>query len=159
LREQVLGILHISSETRQTLTSEDVRILSLLADQAAVALGNARLYHDRAEGEERLRTLIQKMAQIQDEERRLIGLNLHDGLTQLVISEHMHLNTLNALIAQRVDATSRQELETSRTLIQRAIDEARRVIAELRPTVVEEFGLAEGLRHYLTDMSLAEGWQ
>ena len=159
LAEQVLGVLHISSEARPSFASEDVRILSLLADQAAVALGNARLYKDLAEREERVRALMQKMAQIQDEERRLIGLDLHDGLTQLVISAHMHLNTLNAMLAQTVDAAARQELETGRTLIKRAIEEARRVIAELRPTEVEDFGLVEGLRHYVTDVSVAEGWQ
>ncbi len=157
--EQVLGVLHIASEARPSFTSEDVRILSLLADQAAVALGNARLYRDVAEREERVRALMQRLAQIQDEERRLIGLDLHDGLTQLVISAHMHLNTLNAMLAALTDGAARHELETSRTLIKRAIEEARRVIAELRPTMVEDFGLAEGLRQYVMDVSVAEGWQ
>jgi len=40
--------------------------------------------------EQRLRALMQKMSQIQDEERRLVGLDLHDGLTQLVISANMY---------------------------------------------------------------------
>ena len=159
LGEQVLGVLYISSEGRPAFSGEDVRILSLLADQAAVALGNARLYRELAEREERVRALMQKLAQIQDEERRLIGLDLHDGLTQLVISAHMHLNTLEAILPASTDGHTRRELATSRTLVKRAIEEARRVIAELRPTVVEEFGLAEGLRHYVTDVSLAEGWQ
>ena len=159
LGEQVLGVLHISSDARQSFTVEDVRIVTLLADQAAVALGNARLYKSLAEREERVRTLMEKMAQIQDEERRLIGLDLHDGLTQIIISAHMHLNTLSAMSAESAGSRTRQELDISRALIKRAIDEARRVIGELRPTVVEDFGLAEGLRHYVTDVSLTEGWQ
>ena len=63
------------------------------------------------------------------------------------------------MLPGRTDGGTRRVLEPSRTLVKRAIEEARRVIAELRPTVVEEFGLAEGLRHYVTDVSLAEGWQ
>ncbi|MBI5302701.1 MAG: GAF domain-containing protein [Chloroflexi bacterium] len=159
LSEQILGVLHIVLDARRTFTSEDVRILSLLADQAAVALGNARLYTSLAEREERVRTLMQKMAQIQDEERRLIGLDLHDGLTQLVISANMHLQTLNSMIAQVVDAPARHELEESRALIQSAIAEARRVITELRPTAVEDWGLAEGLRRYVLDVCVEEGWR
>lgn len=86
------------------------------------------------------------MAQIQDEERRLIGLDLHDGLTQLIISANMHLNSLVALMGVKMGAPAIQELDVSRTLVRQAIDEARRVISELRPTVVEDFGLEEGLR-------------
>lgn len=157
--EPVLGVLHITSEARASFSSEDVRILSLLADQAAVALGNARLYRDVAEREERVRALMQKLAHIQDEERHLIGLDLHDGLTQLVISAHMHLNTLNAMLAGLNDEAARRELETSRMLVKRAIEEARRVIVELRPPMVADFGLAEGLRQYVNDVSVAEGWQ
>jgi signal transduction histidine kinase len=151
--------LHITSEGRASFSSEDVRILNLLADQAAVALGNARLYRDVAEREERVRALMQKLAHIQDEERRLIGLDLHDGLTQLVISAHMHLNTLNAMLAGLSDQAARRELETSRILVKRAIEEARRVIVELRPPMVADFGLAEGLRQYVNDVGAAEGWQ
>ncbi len=159
LGDQVLGVLRISSLARRTFTREDVRILNLLTDQAAVALGNAHLYKSLSEREEHVRTLMQKLAQIQDEERRLIGLDLHDGLTQLVISANMHLNTLNAMIAQSVDAPAQRELEASRALIQRAIDEARRFIAELRPTVIEDLGLADGLRRFVIEACAAEGWR
>jgi signal transduction histidine kinase len=159
LNEQVLGVLHISSLARRTFTREDVRILNLLTDQAAVALGNARLYKSLSEREERVRALMQKLAQIQDEERRLIGLDLHDGLTQLVISANMHLNTLNSMIAQSADAPARHELAESRALLQRAIGEARRFIAELRPTVVDDLGLAGGLRQFVMDACAAEGWR
>ncbi len=157
--DQVLGVLRISSDVRRTFTTEEIRILNLLTDQAAVALSNARLYTTLLEREERVRSLMQKMAQIQDEERRLISLDLHDGLTQLVISANMHLNTLSAMIDQRMDPSERQELEASRRLIQSAIDEARRVISELRPTVVEDLGLADGLRRYVIDLSAAQGWR
>lgn len=111
-----------------------------------------------ASREERLRSLISKMAQIQDEERRLIGLDLHDGLTQLIISANMHLNTLNALLGSRLDSEAKQELDVGRTLVRQSIDEARKVIAELRPTVIEDFGLKEGLRRYLADICDTHKW-
>ena len=98
------------------------------------------------------------MAQIQDEERRLIGLDLHDGLTQLIISANMHLNTLNALLGSRLDSEAMQELDVGRTLVRQSIDEARKVIAELRPTVIDDFGLKEGLRRYLADICDAQKW-
>ena len=114
---------------------------------------------DLASREKHLRALIGTMAQIQDEERRLIGLDLHDGLTQIVISANMHLNSLNALIGAKMDLPATQELDLSRTLVRQAIDEARRVISELRPTMVEDYGLEEGLRRYVIEVCEAERWE
>lgn len=108
--------------------------------------------------EERLRAMIGRMAQIQDEERHLIGLDLHDGLTQLVISANMHLNALNALAGARLEPPAQQELDVSRTLVKQTIDEARKVIAELRPTAVEDFGLEDGLRRYATEFCESHHW-
>lgn len=158
LGDQPLGVLHIICNPPHTLSSEDLRILRLLTDQATVALGNARHYHDLADREERVRTLMEKMAHIQDEERRLIGLDLHDGLTQLIISANMHLNALSSTLGSTMDARAWQELEASRALLKRGIEEARRVIEELRPTVIEDLGLAEGLRRYVMETSEANNW-
>jgi signal transduction histidine kinase len=117
-----------------------------------------KMMTELANREARLRALIGKMAQIQDEERRLIGLDLHDGLTQLIISANMHLNTLNALIGSRLDSEATQELDVGRTLVKQSIDEARKVIAELRPTVIEDFGLKEGLHRYVADICESNKW-
>ena len=112
-----------------------------------------------ANREDRLRAMIGKMAHIQDEERRLIGLDLHDGLTQLIISANMHLNTLNSQIGSRLNAQTLQALDVSRTLIKQSIDEARRVISELRPTMVEDLGLERGLRQYVTEVCEEQNWE
>jgi signal transduction histidine kinase len=117
------------------------------------------MMRELASREERLRTMISRMAQIQDEERRLIGLDLHDGLTQLIISANMHLNTLNAQIGSRLSAGSLQTLDVSRALLRQSIDEARRVISELRPTVIDDLGLEEGLRQYATELGEEQNWQ
>jgi signal transduction histidine kinase len=116
------------------------------------------MMRELASREERLRALIGRLAQIQDEERRLIGLDLHDGLTQLIISANMHLNTLNSQIGSQLSAQSLQALDVSRTLIKQSIEEARRVISELRPTLVEDMGLAQGLRQYVTEICEEQKW-
>ena len=117
------------------------------------------MMQELANREDRLRALIGRMAQIQDEERRLIGLDLHDGLTQLIISANMHLNTLNAQIGSQLSAQSLQALDVSRTLVKQSIDEARRVISELRPTMVDDLGLEQGLRQYVTELCDEQKWK
>ncbi|MBI5951721.1 MAG: HAMP domain-containing protein [Chloroflexi bacterium] len=136
--------------TAVNLTGRDE--LSRLADSFN------RMMDELLNREDRLRAMIGRMAQIQDEERRLIGLDLHDGLIQLVISANMHLNALNALSSSRLEPSALQELDVSRSLVKQSIDEARKVIAELRPTVVEDFGLEEGLRRYVSEICEAHHW-
>lgn len=116
------------------------------------------MMRELANREERLRALIGRLAHIQDEERRLIGLDLHDGLTQMIISANMHLNALNAQIGSQLSAQSLQALDVSRTLIKKSIDEARRVISELRPTLVDDLGLEAGLRQYVHEISEQQKW-
>ena len=56
-RGQVTGVLGVASRTRRIWTDADLRVLGKLADQAAVAIENARLLAEAHVREERLRTL------------------------------------------------------------------------------------------------------
>jgi len=124
-----------------------------------LAMSFNTMMRELANREDRLRTMIGRMAHIQDEERRLIGLDLHDGLTQLIISANMHLNTLNSQIGSKLNAQTLQALDVSRTLIKQSIDEARRVISELRPTMIDDLGLEHGLRQYVTEVCEEQNWE
>ncbi|MCQ3975724.1 MAG: hypothetical protein DPW09_19990 [Anaerolineae bacterium] len=158
LGERVLGVLSVSFDDRDTLGDDTLRLLGLLADQAAIALENARLYQSLADREVRLQTLAHKLAHVQEEERRLIGLDLHDGLTQLLLSANMHVDTL-ASFSNHLESQAHTELNLARARLQEAIGEARQVVSELRPTALEDYGLVGGLRHYVTEMSQREQWQ
>ncbi len=158
LGERVLGVLNVSFDDRPILGEDTLRLLGLLADEAAIALENARLYQSLADREARLQTLAHKLTHMQEEERRLIGLDLHDGLTQLLLSANMHVDTL-ASLSSHLDGQAGAELNLARARLQEAISEARQVVSELRPTVLEDYGLVGGLRHYVTEMSQRENWQ
>jgi signal transduction histidine kinase len=154
----VTGVLGVSLNDRDSFSDDNLRILQLLSDQAAIALENARLYERLAVREARLRTLAEQLSHIQEEERRLIGLDLHDGLTQLLLSANMHLDTLAAL-TNGLDAQAAGELRMGRARLREAIKEARWVVSELRPATLEDFGLVSGLRQYATELSELEDWQ
>ncbi|GAB4443196.1 MAG: hypothetical protein Kow0031_25370 [Anaerolineae bacterium] len=156
--ERVSGVMGVSLNDRDQFSEDNLRILQLLSDQAAIALENARLYERLALREARLRTLAEKLSQIQEEERRLIGLDLHDGLTQLLLSANMHLDTLAALV-NGLEPQAAGELQRGQARLREAIKEARWVVSELRPSTLEDFGLVSGLRQYATELSELEKWQ
>lgn len=156
--DRVAGVMGVSLRDRDSFSEDNLRILQLLSDQAAIALENARLYERLALREARLRTLAEKLSQIQEEERRLIGLDLHDGLTQLLLSANMHLDTAAAL-ANGLEPQAAGELKMGQDRLREAIREARWVVSELRPATLEDFGLVSGLRQYATELSQLNQWQ
>ena len=109
--------------------------------------------------ENRLKMLIQKLALVQEEERRLVGLDLHDGLTQMLLSANMHLNAFASKYKNGGAATAPAQLARGRNRLQEAIDEARWVVSELRPTELEDYGLVDGIKHYVAKVAEARNWE
>ena len=89
-------------------------------------------------------------------ERRRVAYDVHDGLAQVLASTHQHLQAFAAHYRPRTPQ-ARQELERVLDLAQLAVREARRLIAGLRPTVLDDFGLAAALRLQVEALR-ADGW-
>lgn len=93
-----------------------------------------------------------KRAKLLEEERYHVAYELHDGLAQVAVSVHQHLQALASHYHPR-SPQARQELEKALELAQRSVREARRLIAGLRPTVLDDFGLAMALRLHIEAQS------
>jgi len=97
-----------------------------------------------------------KRAKLLEEERHHVAYELHDGLAQVAVSTHQHLQAFASRYHPR-SPQARQELERALELAQRSVREARRLIAGLRPTVLDDFGLATALRLQV-EVYRTEGW-
>jgi PAS domain S-box-containing protein len=144
VRERAIGVLEAYGP--ETLTQkENLDILVSLANQGAGALENARLYEELAERERELHDLVGRMLFAEEEERRRVAYEVHDGLTQMVVAAHQRLQVL-AEDHPPGSAEGREELEEVIEIVRRTVTEARRVIADLRPTTLDDFGLATAVR-------------
>src|SRR6266480_110959 len=86
-----------------------------------------------------------KRAKLLEEERHHVAYELHDGLAQVAASAHQHLQAFAGHYHPH-SPRARQELERALELAQLSVREARRLIAGLRPTALDDFGLATALR-------------
>ena len=156
MKDRIAGVLEAYGP--ESLAGEDaVEILRSLAAQAASALENARLYGELAERERRLADLIGQLFNAQEEERRRVAYEVHDGLAQMAAAAHQHLQGF-ARFHPPESEDGRALLSQALDLVQRTVGEARRVIANLRPTALDDFGLGTALR-IETDRLRAEGYR
>lgn len=138
-RNRIFGVLEAYGS--EALIEDDmVEILGSLAGQAASALENARLYRDLGEREQSLQGLIGKLLGAQEEERRRVAYEVHDGLAQVAVAAHQHLQAF-ARRHQPTGEGARQDLEQVMRLVRGTVSDARRIIAHLRPTTLDDFGL------------------
>ena len=109
-----------------------------------------------AEREQRLQDLVRRLQVAQEEERRRVAYEIHDGLAQVAASAHQHLQTFADYHAP-ASRTGREALQRTVDMVQLTVREARRLIAGLRPTVLDDFGLAQALRLEVEALR-GEGW-
>jgi signal transduction histidine kinase len=103
-----------------------------------IALQNARLYRDLEQEKERI-------AEIQEDARRKLARDLHDGPTQSIGAIAMRVNFARRLV-QRDPEKAGEELFKIEELARRTTKEIRQMLFTLRPLVLESEGLVEALR-------------
>jgi signal transduction histidine kinase len=121
------------------------------------ALEALRNQEKLAERERELHDLVGRMIVAQEEERHRVAYEIHDGFTQMAAAAYRRL----ALFAEhrpQESAQDQRELEDAVALVRRTVGEARGVIANLRPTTLDDFGLATAIRMQVEELS-AEGYK
>ncbi|MFJ8018538.1 GAF domain-containing sensor histidine kinase [Streptomyces sp. NPDC096339] len=134
--EEILGALFLANKKGPDgFTDEDEELLALLAQHAAIALTNARLY-------ERSRELTIA------EERSRLAHELHDAVSQKLFSLRLTAQAAAALV-DRDPARAKDELQQVSALAAEAADELRAAVTELRPAALDEDGLVATLRTHV----------
>lgn len=117
--------------------------------------------HDELEVRVRERTaelqnLSDRLVHLQDEERRRIARELHDGTTQTLIALSMDLATIAKLMGD-AEPRVRQKVADSKELVAQSINEIRIVSYLLHPPLVDELGLDLAMRNYVEGFSRRSG--
>ena len=111
------------------------------------------------ESERSLRQLSLHLLRTQDEERRLIGREMHDSLGQSLAVLKMNLHALSSPDASNVMSAAKQPIRECAQLVDECVKELRTVSYLLYPPMLEELGLKSAIPWYLEGFSKRSGIQ
>ncbi len=141
----------------ETFSSADLRLLEDIARQAGVAAHAVQLTADLRTSLQELRLSREQLVLAQEEERRRIQRDLHDGLGPTLASMRLRVEAcLELAQASPVDDLV-SELERLDALIGHATGDIRRLVHGLRPPALEQLGLAGALRQHVERFELDSG--
>lgn len=108
---------------------------------------------DRKKAEKELRELPQRIIEAQESERLRVARELHDGVNQVIASAKMRLQKVQDSIVEANPAT-REMLARCYKMMVQALEENRRIAHNLRPSELDEFGLATACRNFCEQTQL-----
>ena len=145
-RGELLGALSVSLPANDPMDPTKERLVRDLASQAGLVLRNVRLI-------EELRASRQRLVAAQDEERRKIERNLHDGAQQQLVALQVQLR----LMEQQVGRNTELELQLLRRLQEAAaaaLDDLRDLARGIYPPLLADQGLTAALEAHTRRLAI-----
>lgn len=141
-QETKIGEMRVSARrSNELLSQSDLTVLGDLARQVGIALYAAQLTNDLQRARTRLVTA-------REEERRRIRRDLHDGLGPTLANMAMQLEQAREQLPPEAEESA-AILAKLTTQAQNTIADVRRLVYDLRPPDLDEFGFVSALREYL----------
>ncbi len=142
---EVLGALSVIKRPGESLTPAEAKLLADLAAQAGLVLRNVGLWEQLTARLEEIRASRQRLVAAQDEERRRIERNIHDGAQQQLVAMAIKLNIAAGLIGDDTDG-ERELLAELRQEAADAVEDLRDLARGIYPPLLASQGLRAALR-------------
>jgi len=155
-KQRIVGVLNIASRKPRSFSREEVQLLSALGDQLGVAIENAQLYKDLQAKEQMRGELLRQIISAQEDERRRIARELHDVTSQSLATLAVRLQAIG-VAPESSSEQIESHLEAIRALLATTSQEVHRLIYKLRPTLLDDLGLAAAVRSCAHDSLDAAG--
>lgn len=147
-KDKTLGILQVDRPYGpKGFDHEETEIISAIARVTAIAMENARLVDVLSQKEFLLHRLVNKIITAQEDERKRLASDFHDGIIQSLIGIWYRM--------QRISSNSNkdpkewyQEISDLTAILSEQIQDTRRILYDLRPVILDNYGLVPAIESY-----------
>jgi signal transduction histidine kinase len=141
---ELLGALTVTKRRGESLTPVEEKLLDDLGSQAGLVLKNVGLTNELLERLEELRASRQRLVAAQDDERRRLERNLHDGAQQNLVALKVKLGLVE-MLAHKDAAKARQLLAELKGDTDEALNTLRDLARGIYPPLLADRGLGAAL--------------
>ncbi|MDG3087078.1 cache domain-containing protein [Vibrio hannami] len=144
-------MLHMQSGFDENVgkSSSALFVVVFIAVSVIAGLGASLNLNVRRLANQQLSLLNQQIIDSQENERKRVSRELHDGVNQLLVAAKYRLDNL---AQEKDDAKKEQELTASKSAMEHAIVELRRISRDLRPPQLDDLGLVAGIEAYINEL-------
>ncbi|MFK7902676.1 MAG: cache domain-containing protein [Nitratireductor sp.] len=139
-----IGAIQTQLEDNVQQTRKVLLILSLGAVLLTSLFFALVRFSEQRLADEKLKKLASEIVEAQESERKRVSSELHDGISQLLVSARYGLDIAN--VNAKGDAQITTHVEKADQTIALAISEIRRISMALRPSILDDMGLASALK-------------
>jgi PAS domain S-box-containing protein len=148
VRGKVLGGMNIRLPMKKDITENVTQLLTSVGGQISVAIENAQLFEAVDLHRERLRVLGARLAEAEETERKQLSRELHDQVGQNLTALGINLNILKSQLPPNDADRMLTTLDESMALVEQTAERIRDVMADLRPPMLDDYGLVATLRWF-----------
>jgi signal transduction histidine kinase len=138
-RGELLGVIGIRKAAGEAVTAADSKLLDDLVSQAGLVLRNVRLIED-------LKTSRHRLVSAQDEERRRLERDLHDGAQQRIVAISLALRMARGMVPPHAPLELGTRLDQASEQVGLALSELREFARGIHPAILTERGLIAALQ-------------
>ncbi|MGX9417545.1 cache domain-containing protein [Vibrio sp. RC27] len=149
-------VLHMHDTVNTNIETTFFSVVSILAVTVAIiiVLTLAINLHEHRLADRNLIELVNKTMSFQEDEKKHLARELHDGINQLLVSSKCHLELLkNQMKHLSLDGSLCHHFDKSQSSLSTAINEVRRISHNLRPSALDDLGLEAALTTLLKDFN------
>ena len=143
VESMIIGVLDVINKVGG-FSKEDLRIISLFADQAAIVINQTQLHQQ-----------VEQMVVM--EERQRLARELHDSVTQALYSVNLYAEAARRALSAGKKEVTLENLKNLREMTREALLEMRLLVFELHPSILEKEGLAAALQSRLAAVESRSG--
>ncbi len=151
------GVANIKSKAKKSITNM-ILLTTLIAIAATLITALVGFLINLSESRlatQKMRDLTNKTVNFQEDERKRVSRELHDGINQLLVSVRFKLDRARSRLKKQPINTPdvADMIDDADDILSNGIQEVRRISRDLRPTLLDDLGLPAALESLVSDFS------
>jgi PAS domain S-box-containing protein len=145
-QDEVLGELALFNRSPYQWQAQEFHLLTTIGHELGMGIANTRLFKAVEHQSQQLRSLGMRLAEAEEAERRRLARALHDQVGQSLTAMSINLDIIRTLLPEDISEELLSRLDDMRGLVTRTTKRVRQVMVELRPEMLDDYGILAALQ-------------